>query len=74
MTAAGLKPTLDQLPGAAQLKTFLYFNDADAQRQALYGQVMQLSEWSGPGGMLERIPVMWKRSLHVGNNWHILPD
>jgi putative ABC transport system substrate-binding protein len=23
---------------------------------------------------LERIPIMWKRSLHVGNNWHILPD
>jgi len=23
---------------------------------------------------LERIPVMWKRSLHVGSNWHILAD
>ena len=24
--------------------------------------------------VLERIPVMWKRSLHVGSNWHILAD
>ena len=24
--------------------------------------------------LLERIPVMWKRSLHVGSNWHILAD
>jgi len=23
---------------------------------------------------LERIPVMWKRSLHVGSNWRILAD
>ena len=23
-------------------------------------------------GILERIPVMWKRSLHVGSNWRIL--
>ena len=22
--------------------------------------------------LLERIPVMWKRSLHVGSNWRIL--
>ena len=22
--------------------------------------------------ILERIPVMWKRSLHVGSNWRIL--
>jgi hypothetical protein len=22
--------------------------------------------------VLERIPVMWKRILHVGNNWSIL--
>jgi len=25
-------------------------------------------------GKLERIPVMWKRSLHVGSNWRILAD
>ena len=24
--------------------------------------------------LLERIPVMWKRSLHVGGNWRILAD
>jgi hypothetical protein len=24
--------------------------------------------------VLERIPVMWKRSLHVGSNWRILAD
>ncbi len=23
---------------------------------------------------LERIPVMWKRNLHVGSNWRILAD
>ena len=26
------------------------------------------------GEILERIPVMWKRSLHVGSNWRILAD
>jgi hypothetical protein len=25
-------------------------------------------------GILERIPVTWKRSLHVGSNWRTLAD
>ena len=29
---------------------------------------------SGQVQQLERIPVMWKRSLHVGSNWCILAD
>jgi hypothetical protein len=29
---------------------------------------------SSYAALLERIPVMWKRSLHVGSNWHILAD
>lgn len=33
-----LRPTLDKLPGAATLKTFLYFNDTDERRKGLLDQ------------------------------------
>jgi hypothetical protein len=38
---------------------------AELQAVRAFAQILDL---------LERIPIMWKRSLHVGSNWHILAD
>jgi hypothetical protein len=50
-----LKPSISKLPGADELKTFLYFNDSDARRQILLANLNADSDWSGPFGQARGI-------------------
>jgi class 3 adenylate cyclase len=44
------------------------------RQKTLEALTAQLAGLARQQPVLERIPVMWKRSLHVGSNWHILAD
>jgi hypothetical protein len=46
--------------------------DRRAQFEANFLERMQLYSEAATLRVLERIPVTWKRSLHVGSNWCIL--
>lgn len=50
-----LKPSLDSQPGAATLKTYLYFNDTDERRKALIDQTRVDSTDCSPYGLARYI-------------------
>lgn len=52
---ARVKPQLAEVPGGDAMGRFLYFNDSDARRQELFGQLTQKSEWAGPYGLVHAI-------------------
>jgi hypothetical protein len=70
-------PRVDYPAEAAPGYANFDFGESQIKRPP-FAKVMRISQYTIatiPGkNKLERIPVMWKRSLHVGSNWRILAD